>query len=535
LGRNSSGKSNLLRALNLFFNGEVESGKELSFARDYHERPQSRKKKVISIAVEFSLPRYFKYRPGLKHLSALGRDFTIVRKWELDPQRRPLDSLVVEGAPGPVPDQSEAARQFLGLISYRYIPNRQIPAVALRAESQSIADSVFLRLKGDKHSKALLDSLSAAAGRMLQSADRSMKAAGAPLTAPTIAIGETLGEMLTMSGFQAIGGNARPVQDEEWGAGHQAFFMHEVLHTLDTNYGRFFGWRQATVWGVEEPESSLHRDLETRLAGLFRNWANDEDSRLQILLTTHSPVFSMVSDVGYWSELSGPESEFTRTTIPELTRKAEVHGVSGWTHPVLSFPWNPVVLVEGQIDVDVLYHVSRIAGLEHLRFLSLPELDSDEKRGGKDPIRSYLKRNAQIVANRPREAPLMVLLDWDVSTSELTAMADAYGVEGKASVLRMNSTYCDALLGEDFRGIERFYPPKIVSDAHSGGELVLGVAKGKPYSISPTQMKSAKYSLSRRLLRVTKVTELESLIAVVRDVDKAVRDRQQVQIAIPGY
>ena len=44
VGKNSSGKSNVLRALNLFFNNEVERGKPLDFSRDYHDQPARRKK-----------------------------------------------------------------------------------------------------------------------------------------------------------------------------------------------------------------------------------------------------------------------------------------------------------------------------------------------------------------------------------------------------------------------------------------------------------------------------------------------------------
>lgn len=55
-------------------------------------------------------------------------------------------------------------------------------------------------------------------------------------------------------------------------------------------------------------------------------------------------------------------------------------------HPILSFPWNPVVLVEGPIDSEALYHVASLAGFDSLRFLTLPGLDDSEKGAGKDSI-----------------------------------------------------------------------------------------------------------------------------------------------------
>ena len=49
VGRNSSGKSNALRALNLFFNGTIEPGKTIDFVRDHYEQiPRKKKKKTNS-------------------------------------------------------------------------------------------------------------------------------------------------------------------------------------------------------------------------------------------------------------------------------------------------------------------------------------------------------------------------------------------------------------------------------------------------------------------------------------------------------
>ena len=92
VGKNSSGKSNALRALNLFFNGEVEPGKRVDFARDHYQQiPRKRKKKRISISVDFSLPPNFNLRRGLVQLQKLSTDFRITRYWELDQFRKPRE------------------------------------------------------------------------------------------------------------------------------------------------------------------------------------------------------------------------------------------------------------------------------------------------------------------------------------------------------------------------------------------------------------------------------------------------------------
>lgn len=536
VGKNSSGKSNVLRALNLFFNGEVEPGKQIDFGRDYFLRATpSKKKKQISVTVDFALPEVFKFRKGLEGLNALGKKFSITRTWKLDQRRNPIDEMKAVADGKAVRDSSEIARQFLGLVSYRYIPNRTIPTDLLKDESQAIADSIFLRMKGDQHAAALLDGLTAAATRMLGNADSAMRLADSPLTTPRIALGKSIGEMLTMSGFQATTSSGGDVQDEDWGAGHQAFFLYFVLHAIDTNYGRFFGWKQATIWGVEEPESSLHRDLETRLAESFRQWTDDETSRLQTIVTTHSPVMTMATNRGYWTEITRGQTKVSPMPIPQLTRAAEIRGVSGWVHPILSFPWNPVVLVEGAIDVDVLSHAASLAGSEHLRFLSLPGLDPTEARGGKDAIIVYLRRNKALLQNRPSEAPLLVLFDWEVSKQELQKAKIAYGGGADRYVLGMDDGHCDALLSSDFKGIERFYPPKVFLDAHTAGELVLGIATGKPYSISKEQLNKAKNFLRDRLLQMDSLEKLKPLIKVILDLEKAARRDAALQLSLPGF
>lgn len=64
VGGNGSGKSNILRPLNLCFNGEVEAGDPLRLQRDVH-RPWNKKTPVIDVAVEFKLPKTFSIHKSL--------------------------------------------------------------------------------------------------------------------------------------------------------------------------------------------------------------------------------------------------------------------------------------------------------------------------------------------------------------------------------------------------------------------------------------------------------------------------------------
>ncbi len=524
IGKNSSGKSNVLRALNLFFNDEVDPGERLDFDRDLHVAPgpKSKKKKRIVVSLTFRLPSNFHFPKSISGTKAkLGNEFTITRTWERDRQNRVVDAFdLLGGDPGTV-DRSDLARQFLNLLTYRYIPNRTVPALVLRDESKALAKSIQIRLKGTSVGD-LLSALQGAAARLLKPIGRSLGATGAPLLNAQVAAPGDLGELLTVTGFQATGPTGAMVRDQEWGAGHQAFFLYELLCALDTHYSKFFGWKQATIWGVEEPESGLHRDLETRLAQEFRRWVADARCKLQLIQTTHSAVFAMASDVGYWASLDSGVSVFEPTQVPDLVRYAEIRGVSGWIQPLLAFPSSPVVLVEGEFDVKALYHVAAIAGDRDVRFLSLPLLDPAEKSGGKDSILTYLKRHAALIPNRPSGAPLVVVFDWEVSDDLVNQTRQAYGPGGGERVLRMDVAHCTARLGKSFKGIERFYPPSIVEDAIAADEFMAAVKPNRPISVASDQLAKAKAPLLKRLLNVNDQQALEPLLRVWAEIKAAI-------------
>ncbi|MEQ8569326.1 MAG: AAA family ATPase [Deltaproteobacteria bacterium] len=525
VGKNSAGKSNVLRALNLFFHGEVGPGEPLMFSRDtFRAIPRTRKKKMIEVKVRFRLPTAFNFPKPLKsNLAKLGNDFTITRRWTLNKQDLPIDEFVLVGMTS-VGNQQELAQQFLNLITFRYIPNRTVPALVLRDESRSLAKSLQIRLKGKGSVTDLVQELQTAAAAFLRPASVSMSGTGAPLSDPAVAAPKELGELFSLAGFQARGRSGDTIRDEDWGSGHQAFFLYQLLYALDTHYSRFFGWKQATIWGVEEPESGLHRELETRLAAELRAWTLDKRSKLQVLQTTHSPVFTMAGDAGYWVELSGPSSKLTRSPIPRLVRDSELRGVSGWIQPILAFPTSPVVLVEGPIDVDVLTHVAETVGRPDIKFLCLPQLDPAEKAGGKDSIVTYMRRHGGLLASRAEGAPLIVLLDWDVSDQELAKARSAYGSKGSFGVVRQDKTMCHSRLGPNFRGIERFYPLEVVRDAISRGELVAVDRPPSEISVAADKFTTGKNALKTRVLQRTSSTGLGAgLTGLIAQVEKALK------------
>jgi hypothetical protein len=522
VGKNSSGKSNILRALNLFFNGEPSPGLPVEFNRDLHYRPTRKQKREILVEVGFDLPDKFNFRTGLERLKDIGNSFLVRKIWELDRLRNVVvkTELLVNGAV--IDGGEQLARDFLSLITFRYVQNRAVPADVLKDESQVIASAIFKKLREANQAADVLRGLSASAGRLLAKTADALVESGAPISKPNIATASSLVEMLRMSGFQATGLNGVLVRDEDWGAGHQAFFLLNLLREIDTDYSRQFGWRQACIWAVEEPESGLHHDLQTRLARQLVEWSSDVKRRLQIFTTTHSPVITMSGDRGYWVEVGENSSSAQSMLLPSLVRAAEEQGVSSYVHPVLSFPLNPVVLVEGAIDENVLNHVAGCLGRGILKFISLPRLDSGEGSGVDSQI-AYVKKNASLIHRRPPESPFIVLVDWDVPDQKMQSLKSAYGKNADRYVVRPSTDRATKILGESFRGIERFYPEQLIRDAHNSGELSVAfpVDCKKQWAINKEDLDAAKGSLMKRLLSLKNVAEMGRLPALVELVHSA--------------
>src|SRR3546814_5222728 len=96
-------------------------------------------------------------------------------------------------------------------------------------------------------------------------------------------------------------------------------------------------------------------------------WTSDQCRRLQVFTTTHSPVVAMSADRGYWAEVGETSSVLRPMSTQALVRSAEEQGVSTYLHPILSYPFNPVVLVEGNNDEIVLNHVANVVGRSLLK------------------------------------------------------------------------------------------------------------------------------------------------------------------------
>ncbi|MGQ9652415.1 MAG: ATP-dependent nuclease [Phycisphaerae bacterium] len=494
-GLNNSGKSNTLRALNAFFNDETDPGNPIDVDADYH-RPDLRKKKRkrIRVTVEFALPPHFQFRKGLEAVRELlgGTLFSVAKEWT---RTASLATYFLNGRELSR-EESHKLSQFLGLIKFRYIPNRVLPTEVIRSEHQNLRDVLIRRLaRRAAQDKDAFEAIQETSTKMIASLAKRFREACPGQGNVTLATPTSWQQIAFAFGYRLGQGDVQ-IEDVAQGSGIQSLLMLETLYLVDRDYFQQFGWRQAAVWAVEEPEASLHSSLEARVAAYLAAIANDPASRLQVLSTTHSDL--MVQYAGETAIVTQENGE-SRFRIERNPRKVldelSTAGVSRWVHPLLHFPLDPVILVEGEFDVVFLEKAFQAMQVERpIRVADQARVEGSTDGGGVERLRKYIKDNASAIQARRPEAPVVVLLDWDARSK----------VDGFASLVPAANTYkalawpdraLNPKLGRSFKGIERAYSDRIIQIAIKKG-VAIGEKKNREYVVSSDDYGEVKRQLA---------------------------------------
>lgn len=480
-GLNNSGKSNILRALNAFFTGRTDTDPEswIYVDDDFHlSEKRYRKKKKIRISITFTIPSNFKFRKGLENVNALidGNEITITKEWErlnyepnyyINDQTEQID-----------PKSIEAIDQFLNMISFRYIPNRVLPLDLIKEEHATLRDALVRRF-GKKEAQikelfeAIRDSSSKLIGKMSHDFVKSFPEATVRLKTP-----DSWAEMIFALGYRILE-NKVEFDDNLQGSGIQSLLMFNTLSLIDRDYFQQFGWRQAAIWAVEEPESSLHSDLEAHIASYLSEISNETGSRLQIIATTHSDLMLQYANaIGIVSKKNdGTQIELNADKKTSLQKLAS-SGVSRWVHPILYFPIEPIVLVEGKYDFEYLNQALKLMRPNlNIRITYLGVLEGGESSGGKDEMIRYVKFHKNAIKSRPPDAPLIVIFDSDAK-SKRAEIEKHFNSEDPIKVLIWIEDECNPKLDKSFRGIERFFSDRIISKAENQGAQIARTQKG---------------------------------------------------------
>lgn len=289
-GKNNTGKSNILRALNLFFNSQSNYNIPYNHAEDYNKafRGAAGGKREIQIEIKFA---------GVGN-GALKDDFYVCRTFSEgastpETHYRSTNTGVNAGIQTHNGNVIRQFTAFLNKIEYLYIPAVRdkvfMHSILLRFE-QIIRSAA----KGDQFNEAI-GNLSAilhgvSKGISLNFSKYMQMPATASLSSNTTdvlgAIEINVDTGLQIQNKKSGKEKARiknvPISLFASGDGVVMAYLVHFLAFLTMNDKRSF------IWGFEEPENSLEFSKVEELANQFYS---DFSKQAQVFITTHSPAF----------------------------------------------------------------------------------------------------------------------------------------------------------------------------------------------------------------------------------------------------
>lgn len=277
VGNNDVGKSNVLKALNLFFNAETEAGEPYNFDRDftYLYSQKSKRAKEINITLVIEIPPSFK-------------DSCLVvweRFWNDQGLVSTKERIYKYEDKSLLPARS---RISIGLRRMKY---RYVPAVKSKTYFKELLGTLYDAMStalSKPLEKPIIRLSNALKKETLSLSDDLKKSLGIN---STIAMPDNLREFFTTLSFNTnIDNTGITYSLSQRGDGIQSRHIPMILKYIaeQDNLSRGTGAvRVFTIWGYEEPENSLELSKTFEMAEEIYHISNE----IQILITTHSPAF----------------------------------------------------------------------------------------------------------------------------------------------------------------------------------------------------------------------------------------------------
>lgn len=270
-GRNDSGKSNVLRALNLFFNNETNPGQRFNFERDFcHARlaeadPARDIRKFVYVKLWFATPTSWR--------ASLGNEFWVKRQWNLTRESDPHTySSISEQR------LQQYLTRFLNRIRFHYVP-----AIKDRRIFEQLLGEIYKVVAShEAFSASLTDFAEALRERTNDLTAGLLKGLGVN---SVISPPDDLTDL-----FQSLDFETNTEQGDrhsltlQRGDGIQVRHIPAILAFLSDRSTQDYH-----IWGFEEPENSLELANAIQEANLFCQYG--EAPTKQIFLSSHSPAF----------------------------------------------------------------------------------------------------------------------------------------------------------------------------------------------------------------------------------------------------
>lgn len=292
-GKNDVGKSNILRALNLFFNNCIVEEGDYQFQGNYNlqrleevRRDTIKGKQFIQVKLTF--------RRGKQYEKTLPEKFTVTKKWNRDSLTPQISDNIEQQLTKQGRVYNDRVRasltRYLNRIKYIYVP---------AIKDKHIFENMLERLQNTVYEKklsdnvTLTDTMERLFDNVIQTtSELSKEFRGATNIESMIATPNSVTDLYrTLNIVTKADGHL--VRLEDRGDGIQVRYIPSILNYLSMNATEKY------IWGFEEPENSLEYNMAREMAEDFYNKYKNNNI---IFLTTHSPAFI---ELGYRKEGRG--------------------------------------------------------------------------------------------------------------------------------------------------------------------------------------------------------------------------------------
>ncbi|MEF1168870.1 ATP-dependent nuclease [Vibrio campbellii] len=432
VGKNDAGKSNLLRALNLFFNGKTDAEQAFDFKADFNINAtvQQRKAKEIVVELVLKLPRSYRKE---------GSPDTVYwkRTWRADGFHSEVQQHC-EMRNGRIINKTDFPRRskipnLLKSINYIYIP--------------AIKDAGFFRdLQGQMYdvlATATEQGLHASANSFEQEINTHISELMSEIDATfensnnEVKLPQNLRNI-----FGALEFNADSIPLSRRGDGIKIRHIPMMLSFIALKQ-QSIGSRttiRPQIWGFEEPENNVEFSTCFELNNQLVEAAK---KHTQIFITTHSPaIYSLsfnnslpsgIKSVSYYVEkhksdtkiISCEEHElhgntgFLNLVTPMIeehrkewqSREKEYHGIVKELKTQLANSSKPRLFLEGISDKIVLNRLLRFHNLEKEVFIDTPDSAHNSANAACDRAKAFFLMQK----HEKDKIPALLLLDDDES------------------------------------------------------------------------------------------------------------------------
>ncbi|MCZ4536508.1 AAA family ATPase [Gordonia terrae] len=525
LGLNSAGKSNILRALDLFFNDSID-GRSLEFSKDLSAHLPAKTKKKIGVGIELEYPATYGLKGNQDFFAAhqLPDRVAIYKEWTLAPSGSTqcattfgpdLDTLK---KPNSASDDAAIAA-IVRSIKYHYVSNHVRPADKVAEILEALRPEIMKTWKNTyKQSDDFLDHLTSAANQMFGPVSKSVSK-GIDGLSISAAVPQDLGDLAFDLGMNAIAGTDIIHDLTQEGSGAQAFTLLHFLDLQDNSARkRSFGWVQASIWGLEEPESFLHAGLRTRFADDLRQYASSE--RRQAILTTHDDDFVRSSSTALVVSMEAGGSRALHTTTRDALAQSTRARITSYRHPLVTHPDDPLVVVEGRIDKVYLAAAVRKANMRPRWRIISPDEDLELGTSG-DALQQYFQMNQAALGARPDRAFVLALKDWE-DAGKSGKLDKSLKSHQFSRTIVCPTEFCNPDLGQKFVGVERYLPTDLIIKVASESAIEKNVKTGV-LGIDRQHLDSIKAELCE-LVRSGQFDVGDHMVDLVRWIDNQVEE-----------